>query len=469
MRAAGILLLLAIVPGLLVSCGGGKKSATGVETPAIPAVTTAAQSPSVEPGELVASPTIAEADTIGGVKARTLTAGAPVPLPAGYVFYEVQWAWEGPAEAVRRAYRDSSDAVRVDVLYQTRLVSPASGPPSGPAISSVAAAPDGSVIAIGVCQGFCYGETGPITVISSTDSGISWSEFGAAKPNSWVVGASAHEVLLGTQGGIDLLEPGGVQTHLVSTPPWQWDVLLVPGSPLPVLVRAVDGVTLNLPDGTVFARPSLPAGARVETFMRTPPGRWDREVNEIDWSTPERPTGSARIRYTGFVDFPTGAMKAVFRWDPALYVSQSPGLWLTTNQEIRGVNFPISLFGDRFADRPGGEVYLPAVVDFESGTVSPILEHFADNIRGAKSGSPVVLAVGRGPFARVNTGGDCLNVRTDPTEAARSLGCFKNGVLLRLVAAPKGQPVVVDGTTWIPVILPSDLIAGWASAEFLER
>jgi hypothetical protein len=417
--------------------------------------------PSTGTAELAASPDIPGVETIGGVQVRNLTVGPPVPLPGGFVFYEVQASWEGPAGAVQRAYRDATGAVRVDVLYQTRLVFPN----SGPAIASAAATPDGGVLAIGVCQGFCYGETGPITVISSTDGGMTWDEFGGALPNNAVVGASPGLVLLRSREGIDSLQPGGTQTRLASAPEWQPSVLLVPGSPPLVLVRGDDRVTLNRTDGSLFARPSLPRGAQVEAFTRTPAGRPDKEVYEVDWSFPEPLSSTGRIRYSGFMDGRSGTFRAVFRWDPTVYVFPSGGHWLTATRELRVMAFPITLFGDRFANRQSGEVYLPAVVDFEDGTISPILEHFADNITGDKTGAPGVLAIASGTFARVTTGADCLNVREQPAKASPGLGCFKDGVLLRLRSQPEQS---ADGITWVAVETP-DGRPGWASAEFLER
>jgi len=37
-------------------------------------------------------------------------------------------------------------------------------------------------------------------------------------------------------------------------------------------------------------------------------------------------------------------------------------------------------------------------VNWNTGIVSPILEHFADGILGPKSGAPAVLAVAKGPL-----------------------------------------------------------------------
>ena len=148
-KSCGVLTVLLAV--LAAACSGG--SAKDVASPGASNIPAPQQSAVTELPAATSTPTAME--IIDGVAVRTLTVGAPVPLPEGYVFYEVQWSWEGPAVAMQSTYRDPSGVTRVDLLYQTKLVFPSGGSPSGPAISSVAAMPDGRALAIGVCQGFC--------------------------------------------------------------------------------------------------------------------------------------------------------------------------------------------------------------------------------------------------------------------------------------------------------------------------
>lgn len=457
-KSCGVLTVLLAV--LAAACSGG--SSKDVANPGASNIPAPQQSAVTELPAATSTPTAME--IIDGVAVRTLTVGAPVPLPEGYVFYEVQWSWEGPAVAMQSTYRDPSGVTRVDLLYQTKLVFPSGGPPSGPAISSVAAMPDGRALAIGVCQGFCYGETGPITVISSSDGGITWIEVGIAVSNSWVASAGTDALLVRTEGTVDSLDRDGSFTRIAATPNGQPALVVVRGNAPRVLLRGSDGVTLRAPDSTLFAHPRLPSGGQIEALAQVPASGSSQATTEIDWSMPQNPASRSQILYTGLVNDTEGTFRAIFKWDSTLSAAPSRGLRLTANREIRMVAFPASLFGDRFTDRPGG-VYLPAIVDFERGTVSPILEHFADKITGSKSGSPEVIAIGAGPFARVTTGGDCLNVRDKPATASLSLGCFKDGVLLRLRTQPEQT---AEGINWLAVETP-DRRPGWASAEFLER
>jgi hypothetical protein len=446
-----VLALLGLAVGVFAACSSGapKNAATPVASQ-----------------EAVASPsagatTTPATETIGGVPVRTFTVGAPALLPNGYVFYEVQWQWEGPAKAVQRAYRASDGKIRVDVLYETNLTG---SPPDGPAIASVAASLDGASMAIGVCRGFCYGETGPISVISSVDSGITWSELGTVNPSGRVRGAGSGSALVQTLAEMVVLPANGGKPMPISG---QDDVLLMGSDPLPiVLIRGSDGATLTRADGAAFGRAPLPAGSTVEAIQPAASGSAGLSASlAVDWyvATTRDP---ARVHYSGLMDGPGGPLRTVFRWGAPLRLGSSIGSWLRADQEIRMVSFAPSLFGDRFAGHGTGDINLPAIVDWNAGTVSPILEHFADGILGPKSGSPAVLAVAKGPFVRVTTGSDCLNVREVPGKSSVAvLGCFRDGVLLRLRPEPE-QPF--GGAIWLAVATP-DGQSGWASAEFLER
>lgn len=105
----------------------------------------------------------------------------------------------------------------------------------------------------------------------------------------------------------------------------------------------------------------------------------------------------------------------------------------------------------------------PAVIDLDAGTYAFIHDPFYDP--ACSHGTQRVISLQRAPFARVKTGSDCLNVRETPAQASLSLGCFKDGVLLRV----RGQAEqTAEGITWVAVETP-DGRSGWASGEFLER
>jgi len=83
-----------------------------------------------------------------------------------------------------------------------------------------------------------------------------------------------------------------------------------------------------------------------------------------------------------------------------------------------------------------------------------------------------VASAGKGPIwlgatVEVNAGGDCLNVRSDPSKSAAVVACLKDKETV-VVAGPAQQ---AEGIKWWPVQPASGIDgpnrAGWASGEFL--
>ena len=105
--------------------------------------------------------------------------------------------------------------------------------------------------------------------------------------------------------------------------------------------------------------------------------------------------------------------------------------------------------------------FVPAVFDLETGEARPLAGPFHDL---PLSGRNYVRAVLHGPFARVVDTGSCLNVRSEPSEAADALTCAADGVLLH----DTGDTREVDGVTWRRVVTPAG-VEGWANSQYLER
>jgi hypothetical protein len=78
-------------------------------------------------------------------------------------------------------------------------------------------------------------------------------------------------------------------------------------------------------------------------------------------------------------------------------------------------------------------------------------------------GGPGPEGVGAGDVVRVNTGGDCLNLRAEPGLAGGALACLTDGSLL----AVTGSPVNVGGRSWLPVL--SGFGEGWVALSYVER
>ena len=114
------------------------------------------------------------------------------------------------------------------------------------------------------------------------------------------------------------------------------------------------------------------------------------------------------------------------------------------------------VFWGTVADDPR---FLPFLVDIRYRGASPLLEltQVVDEHM-----SPVVLRIanyGSAPL-RVNTPGDCLNVRADPAASGTVLACAAHGTLLRELAE--------DVSEWVRVVTPAGA-EGWVSEQFLVR
>ncbi|MCK9521190.1 MAG: SH3 domain-containing protein, partial [Dehalococcoidia bacterium] len=112
--------------------------------------------------------------------------------------------------------------------------------------------------------------------------------------------------------------------------------------------------------------------------------------------------------------------------------------------------------------RPGCEAHpgvAPAILDPRAATLAFVAEFFEAGCRG---GTQRVLAVQQGVSARVETPGDCLNLREEPSESAAIITCLPHGTLLgfRLGMSPQER--------WWPVISPLGT-PGWVDSGYLVR
>ena len=72
-------------------------------------------------------------------------------------------------------------------------------------------------------------------------------------------------------------------------------------------------------------------------------------------------------------------------------------------------------------------------------------------------------AVGAGDKARVNTPGECLNLRATPSISGSRVDCIRHGAQVNVT----GAPVLADGISWVPVT--TVLGTGWMAADFLLK
>lgn len=324
-------------------------------------------------------------------------------------------------------------------------------------------------MAAALCHGYCYGSPQPVTIVSSRDGGVTWGDVAALERGGWgTLLAIDREALL--VQGLDETDPWAI----VPFPPGDTQKAVT----FPAGVRPEQGVfaahddagatllaalgsdkrTLWNVAGSGSKLTTIPLSAELNPMLvaglvRRPGGLevqvlWFKEAN-----------GPKREGYLGFVDVDSSTLRAVYGWSTQdglgrLQVKQ----WLSPTLAIGRADFEPSSYGLQGLMFSG----VPALIDFEAATVAP-LENFVEQLAW-RAGGPVPQSLLIGPFARVVSGEDCLNVRVGPSVDAQVLGCYRDGVLLPL----RGQSQqTVAGVEWRAVTTPDER-AGWASAEFLE-
>ncbi len=422
-----------------------------------PAATTQA-TPSPSPDAATPSatqPPPPGSEVIDGVTVQPMSLGANVSFPKNVVLYYrvLGYASDGSWGHLRRAYTDASGQLHRDEVFAPLE---ALGE-----VYTVAADLDRQEFIVGVCtKGTCLNPSwadadSENRVYRSLDGGVSWSEYGSLPRNSYLFGSP--------------LDKGAMTvTYAPDAPASYW------------LFPSGEAVAQPVAD----ARPITVAGQLV--WLDTAAGRYvSTDGSRTLWKSPGALVSGEFFESQGgmrFVEWrpDTGKPYEVQPFNHYFGVIDLGGklqraLSIAGNIDIRANaaisptvligNAGIAVNGELSTGIP--DHFQVALIDLATGQIHPIPEVSAGlaGFSAGKNEHAFVSGATTGTFARVNTGGDCLNVREQPATTATSLACFKDGVLLRLGAEPERT----DGaTTWLSVSTP-DGRAGWASAEFLQR
>lgn len=441
-----------VVAGLAVFFalrGSGSSGGPIAETTAtVAASTTAVSTPA---GTL---PTTGE--TIDGVPVRALTIGSDAQVPSNLaVYYSTMCYACGPLEPpAYRAYTDASGQLHIDDLLAPLKARYGRNPYSRAASPSFA-----EIVAVMCTKGYCGGESAASAdaeakIVRSTDGGVTWTEVQNTVPNTFVAGVvpglgtvmvtyesnnGARYWLL--ESDQDLLKTGGADG------PWP---SIIPGLGLTWMDKS--GTLRDTAGNLVFSpRHASPQGFSPEAVVeKTPDGSL-----YTTWRGAPSKTGDPATTYLGKYD---ASMKLVevYSWTgtdafrPKRLLSPS----LLLGDILLSASPPAS--GDRMFP------YEAAVFDLKSGAIHP-MPQLSAGLKG--NNNPFIDGFSVGPFARVKTGTDCLNVRETASTSSTSLGCFADGVLLQLRQEPDQSS---GGATWVAVEAP-DGKPGWASADYLQR
>ncbi len=430
----------------LAACGGGgddpSGTATAVAEPTATAASeTAASSPSPTPlpatATATATPSPSPTPLIPGGRIRELTWREPVEIDGFAVIIGVGcFGCDVPLERVVRIYRNPAGELRQDVLFEQ---TPYGGGPRY--ISGVAIARGGATVAVTVCaSGYCGGvayaspdATSELHV--SPDGGITYSlaELAGAKAAQ---GYGAEGLLLWNQ------DSRGVFTY-------EWHAA---GQPLAAPSSAARFPTVAADAATEF----WATAERTQVVLTDGTVVWEVPVDggEIQRLLP-RPDG--------------GVLLIFWRLGDADFVTRSMGGQDINHVRIRGGLLVPRSWHDQdtiTANFWAGES-TPVLFRPGSGSIRPLEGPFASFTSDAEPdlllGRNWWLASIPGPFARVASGEECLNVRAAPALIAEVRGCWADGVLFRT----EGRTEFLDGREWVEVTPPSGE-PGWAAAEFLE-
>ncbi len=402
-----------------------------------------------------ATPTVS-GDTVNGVPVQKLAIGSPgrggsvFPRDVALFYTQTCYACDGGFGDLRRSYIDASGTVRTEDLFASLRAASGGDVVNWKAESSMA------TIAATVCtRGYCGGVAEPSddaeqSLWHSSDGGVSWAKLRDVAAYSWVGGFVDGDVVLTTfdpntepKRRVWLASSGASLAAPVPDGALYGEVK--PG--LGMLWSANRSQYLRT-DGTPLF-PSNPVGGEYNVYGRWAPGR-----TYISWLPQQpRPGDPEPAEYIGVVD-DAGRLLAVYEW---------PVPYLRIVGEVNATTIVVS--GRLKAEpQPGDRMfaYETAIVSlFGKVGGMPILE-LSRGMTGNQN--PFAQGLAIGPFARVNAGGDCLNVRESASTSAASLACYVDGVLLRDL----GESREAGGATWLKVATP-DGREGWASAEFLER
>ena len=441
----GLLVVAGMVYAALQSVGGEEAASTPVAT-----VTVDTSSPPVTPSPGSGGSTPGTTgETVAGVPVRTLGTGNAAELPEGVTAYYSVWPYASDALPgnLTRVYRDSQGQLRSDRLF-TDLSQ------HGDVYSWTADIDRGQFVAAVCVQGYCGGVANASAdaatrVFRSDDGGVTWEEFGAGvPPNTFLIGPA--------DGG------GVVASTFFPGPParqriWQYpsgtDVGSPAGakSPVPIyqqglgyLWRAEKGTYIDATGKAVaggFQPPVADPDSASYTVMPL--------LSSSTLMTWKWPPNDPRL-YWGAIDA-NGILQRA--WSHELDVAAS--VVLSDRFVLGSVRRP-AVRSDVDSDV---EV---ALIDLESGVVSPLTDLSADMLGGNQH--PFLRGATTGRVLRVTGAGDCLNVRERPEMSAPVLACYRDGVLLR----DRDESREAGGVTWLAVATP-DGREGWASGEFLEK
>lgn len=400
-------------------------------------------------------------ETIGGIRVKPLEVGKNTNLPQGLVVFlsPALYASDSNPVLLWRVYRDPAGNIQRDDVFESlreRLGEPGITGWAGDERMGelfVTTCPAERCRATGV-----GGWSGEFDVYHSVDGGMTWSADGHVAAMTSPEAVTSGSVVMGEFLGwgdddapryrfFSFPSGSSIQPPAANTMP-----RLVPGAGVvwePTRRPTQQfGVEPSFDaSGKVIAVPSIGTNMQVHLL-----GKGGDGTLSVAWDyIPDRPADPhALTHYVGRVD-KQGELTAIYSSGVLLsWLGPYPA---GSNLLIGNASLPPGATSEVPFDVPA------VLIALETGELLPLRELEAGL---EKYQQPLVARVVAGPIVRVDSSGDCLNVRESPSVQARSLGCYRDGVLL----GDGGESRNVQGIAWRLVLTPAGE-AGWASGEFL--
>lgn len=300
-------------------------------------------------------------------------------------------------------------------------------PPADADMTGVAAIPGSAVVFLGLCRPQCLRSGlpsggGTTDLLRSDDGGVSWSKQAEAAGQWWLRGTiGGNALFVGYFGttprymllpeGRELVRPAGADANAL---PLGLDGLVA---------WPADGRAALLgEDGRTLATLPLASDRRLTVTAvagNTPPAPYLFAV-DVTFGQSEAPIYVNRYLLVAWRDA-NGAMtfsaSNLYRLDGQELGNLGPVLDRARSAAATAAwRRPGACPGEGDSAGQG-----PAVLDFAAGTLSFLGEEVA-----CAGGSASLVAIGAVDY-RVNTPGECLNVREAPTTAAKSIQCLADG------------------------------------------
>lgn len=369
--------------GVVAACGSSGST---------PATTTvSAPSPATE---TVPTPVVA------GLPVTKWRILAPKPLPAGVTLYLEKGCYQcdGPAESIERASASSGGTTAVASLFKL-------GGPSadGRYIHSSYIAPDGHEMWVTVCsRGYCGGVANPsadaqVTFYHSIDEGVTWpnetmregvatvAAVTAIGPFVLTYCAAPDDCALPTPYSIHANGPAAPASQLV-TAPAEARGLVYPQTGTSLIWWGKDLRSFLRSDGSTIYRadPAIIDSAGSQVSMAGAPSA-DGRTFAVDWSLLK---GSVTTAYQGLIR--DGKLTAIFSGFDRGALPRV-GAWVNETTAYGNIFVEASAIPGMAAKNPQAKYNLPCVIDYKSGTITP-LELYGPLFSDAYGGRNLVRA-----------------------------------------------------------------------------